>query len=295
MTLIPACTDNPHPGYCGVHSFCANKPNICGLAPPLSLIETDPASNSPTPGDHLTLMLQEPPVATLASQEFVWEKGPEIAMPLMFSVVCPTLVSVAVCDVMQTQWGTGKLWTKQAKRRLVGESATSVPVPLRETVCGLPGALSVTDSVPLRFPICLGLKATLTVQLAPAANELPQVWVCAKSPALVPVIAIPLIVKVVVPTLVSVTVFAGLDVPRTTAPRFRLVSESLAVVPTPVRPTFCGLPAALSVTLRVAVRVPLAVGLIVTLMLQLAPAANELPQVWVCTNPPHWFPQSQWR
>jgi hypothetical protein len=89
-----------------------------------------------------------------------------------------------------------------------------------------------------------------------------------------------------VPTLVSVTVFAGLDVPRTTAPKLRLVSESIAVVPSPVRPTFCGLPAALSVMLRVAVRVPLAVGLNLTLMLQLAPAANELPQVWVCAKSP---------
>src|SRR5258708_10052931 len=179
---------------------------------------------------------------------------------------------------------------KQPKLRCVGESSTSVPVPLRETVCGLPGALSVTDSVPLRFPICVGLKVTLTVQLAPAANELPQVWVCAKSPAAVPVIAIPLIVKVIVPTLVSVTVFAGLDVPRTTVPTLRLVSESFAVVPIPVRPTFCGLPAALSVTLRAAVRVPLAVGLNVTLMLQLAPAANELPQGWVCAKSPPLIP-----
>jgi hypothetical protein len=51
------------------------------------------------------------------------------------------------------------------------------------------------------------------------------------------------------------------------------------VVPIPVRLTVCGLPAALSVTLSVAVRVSDVVGLKVTLMLQLAPAANELAQV----------------
>jgi len=89
----------------------------------------------------------------------------------------------------------------------------------------------------------------------------------------------PLIVRVVVPTLVSVTVFARLVVPVATAPKLKLVGESFAVVPIPDRLTFCGLPEALSVTLSIAVRVPDAVGLNVTLMLQLAPAPSELPQV----------------
>jgi hypothetical protein len=88
-----------------------------------------------------------------------------------------------------------------------------------------------------------------------------------------------LIVKVVLPPLVSDTVFARLLVPMSTVPKFRLVGESFAVVPIPVRLTFCGLPAALSVTLSAAVRVPLAVGPNVTLIVQLPPAANELPQV----------------
>jgi len=95
------------------------------------------------------------------------------------------------------------------------------------------------------------------------------------------VIAMPVMLKLVVPTLVSITVFAALVVPMATVPILRLVGESFAVVPIPLRVTFCGLPAALSVTLSAAVRVPDAVGLNVTLMLQLAPAASELPQVWV--------------
>ena len=53
------------------------------------------------------------------------------------------------------------------------------PVPDSETCCGLPAALSVTFKVALRAPVVVGLKVTLTVQLALAANELPQVWVCA--------------------------------------------------------------------------------------------------------------------
>ena len=89
----------------------------------------------------------------------------------------------------------------------------------------------------------------------------------------------PLTVKVVVPTLVSVTVCAGLVVPMGTMPKFRMARERLAAVPIPARLTFCGLPAALSETLSIAVRVPDAVGLNVTVMLQLAPTASELPQV----------------
>jgi hypothetical protein len=59
------------------------------------------------------------------------------------------------------------------------------------------------------------------------------------------------------------------------------VGDSFAVAPIPLSVIFCGLPAALSVMLSAAVRVPLAVGLKVTLIVQLAPAASELPHVWV--------------
>ena len=53
------------------------------------------------------------------------------------------------------------------------------------------------------------------------------------------------------------------------------------LVPVPVRLTDCGLPVALSVTVTAAVGVPLALGVKVTLIVQLAPAATELPQVLI--------------
>jgi hypothetical protein len=61
------------------------------------------------------------------------------------------------------------------------------------------------------------------------------------------------------------------------------VGETLVVdaAPVPVRLTVCGLPAALSEILTVAVRVPAAVGVNVTLIVQLLLAATELPQVVV--------------
>ena len=78
---------------------------------------------------------------------------------------------------------------------------------------------------------------------------------------LVPVIATADMLKVLLPTFVSVTLLAALTLPLVMEPKFKLVGESFAVVPTPVRLTVCGVPAALSLTLRAAVRVPLAVGL----------------------------------
>jgi len=91
--------------------------------------------------------------------------------------------------------------------------------------------------------------------------------------------AIVVMVSEVVPTFVSVTVLAELVTQTATVPKLKVVGESLAVVPIPLSETFCGLPAALSVTLKVALRLPDAVGLNVMLMVQLALAASELPQV----------------
>ena len=40
-------------------------------------------------------------------------------------------------------------------------------------------ALSVTVSVPVREPVVVGVKVTFTVQLVLAANDAPQLFVCA--------------------------------------------------------------------------------------------------------------------
>src|ERR1700690_1843674 len=47
------------------------------------------------------------------------------------------------------------------------------PVPDSATLCGLPGALSVKFRLPVRSPVCVGVKVTLTMQLLPAASVLP--------------------------------------------------------------------------------------------------------------------------
>jgi len=65
--------------------------------------------------------------------------------------------------------------------RLVGETLVvdAAPVPVRLTVCGLPGALSKMLIDAVRAPAAVGVNVTLIVQLLFAATELPQVFVSA--------------------------------------------------------------------------------------------------------------------
>ena len=79
-------------------------------------------------------------------------------------------------------------------------------MPVRPTVCGLPAALSLTVSVPLRLPIAVGLKVTQLVLLARVAGLMGQLLLCPKSPLSVPVIVMPLIVIAELPAFESVTV-----------------------------------------------------------------------------------------
>ena len=65
--------------------------------------------------------------------------------------------------------------------------------------------MSVTVTLPFLGPVAVGVNVTLIVQLPPAATEVPQVLVCAKSPLFVPVIPILLMVRAVLPLFVNVT------------------------------------------------------------------------------------------
>jgi hypothetical protein len=177
------------------------------------------------------------------------------------------------------------------KLRNVAESRTAVPVPLKLTVCGLPGSLSRMTRVADRTPAAVGLNATVIVQLAspamlpPAVQELDSI---AKSSAFVPkavrgakLTTVRLeMVSGVLPRFVSMTVLREL-VPMSCAPKLRDVAERLTAVPVPLRLAVCGVLGALSVIVRVPVRLPGAVGLNVTWIVQLAPPATLVPQVLV--------------
>ena len=82
-------------------------------------------------------------------------------------------------------------------------SAGGAPVPVKLTVCGLPLALSVMLSVPVRVPWVEGLNVALIVQFPDIATLEPQVLVCAKS--LAPVLTAMLVMlRTAVPVLLRV-------------------------------------------------------------------------------------------
>ena len=64
----------------------------------------------------------------------------------------------------------------------VAEIVKSKLVPARANICGLPQLLLVTVRVPVLFPVIVGVKVTLIVQVPEGASGVTQVFVCAKSP-----------------------------------------------------------------------------------------------------------------
>jgi len=105
--------------------------------------------------------------------------------------------------------------------------AWAFPVPDSATVCGLFEALSLTESVPVRDPIWVGVKVTEIVQLFPPANALPQVFVCEKSPLVMMLV----MRSVALPLLLSVAFFALLVAVTTTVPKERAVGDRLMFAP----------------------------------------------------------------
>ncbi len=127
------------------------------------------------------------------------------------------------------------------KVALAGVStAWALPVPDSDTCCGLFVPLSLTESVPVRDPIWVGVKVTLIVQLAPGAKVAPHLVVCVK----LVVVVMLLMSSVPLPPLVSVTVFGLLDASTTTVPNERAVGETLI-------PLTCGSTVRLMYALRV--------------------------------------------
>ena len=99
----------------------------------------------------------------------------------------------------------------------------TIPFPVRATDWGLSLALSVIVIAPVRVPVVVGLKVTEIMQFPPAATELPQVLVWAKSP----LAAILVMLNVELPVFVSVTFWAGVVLLTYIEPKFRLVGDRL--------------------------------------------------------------------
>jgi hypothetical protein len=97
-------------------------------------------------------------------------------MLLTVRAVLPMLVSVSAIAALEVPRSVVRNTTLDA------DNFTCVPVPVRVIDCGLPLAVSVIVTVPLRTPLAVGWNLTLMIHSAATAKELPQVLLCAKSP-----------------------------------------------------------------------------------------------------------------
>jgi hypothetical protein len=125
------------------------------------------------------------------------------------------------------------------------ETEKSHAIPVSETDCGLPLALSVNVSDPVTGPGAVpaaGANVTMTVQLAPATKVAPHVVV---SPKLVEMVGGLVKFNTALPLLVSVTGGCGaLVVVNSWPPKARLETEiprtGALPVPAPVKATWIG-------------------------------------------------------
>src|SRR5437764_14767388 len=120
-------------------------------------------------------MLHDEPAASVLVQVRDWIAN-------WFALAPPRLIELIVSDAvpgLDRMNVNGALVVRRAcvpKLWDVGESETAAwtPVPVSVTICGLVMSESVMVSVPVRTPVVVGTKATLTRQLLPGARLPPQ-------------------------------------------------------------------------------------------------------------------------
>jgi hypothetical protein len=180
---------------------------VWGLLPALSVIFSVPVLVPPAVGSKKTPIVQLEPTATGLLQLLSTPKSAALGVAAVtVRAALPVFVTVKVCGrpLVPTYW-LGNVIVEGDK---LTAGAGRPPVPVRVTICGLPGALSAIVKVPVRLPLAVGVKVTGIWQASPAATEVPQLLVCAKSPE----IEIAML-SAALPALYNPTVSAALVVP----------------------------------------------------------------------------------
>src|SRR5437588_6667 len=222
---VPAGPVNPKSGAAVPFPLSGT---VCGPTPELSATDSVPVRAPKAAGVKVTLMVQFAPAAKVAglvgqalAPVLVAAKSPEAANELIVKAAVPVFVSVTVIGARSEERRVGK----ECRSGWAKHTTEDKPFPLSATVCGLPAALSPSDSVPVPAPKADGVSVTLRGQYPPAAKvaglvgqALAPVLVAAKSPDA----ANELIVKAAVPVFVSVTVIGALVVASNWLPKSRL-------------------------------------------------------------------------
>lgn len=170
-----------------------------------SVIVSAPVRVPAAVGVNVTFTVHWAPAASVEAQLLVSAKSPDAAILEISRIASPVLDSVTVCAELVEDTCCA------AKVKEEGESDATgpIPVPDSETEGGVPVALLLSVSEPVRVPRAAGTNTTLTVQVAPAPRLAGQLFVCVKSPDTTK----PLMDSVPVPVLVRITFFAELVVP----------------------------------------------------------------------------------
>src|SRR5580700_498606 len=173
-------------------------------------------------GVKVTVIVQVLPFVPLGGsglcemQASVSEKSPLAVMLAIERLLVPVFVSITFCVALEV------FTTALPKFKLLGLRLTpgSVPVPLRLITCVPAPSTMVIE--PVCPPAAVGVKVTvmLHVPLAASGLWLAQLSVSPKSLSLVTL----LIVRLLVPLLVSVTLCDTLVVPTTWLPKARVVA-----------------------------------------------------------------------
>jgi hypothetical protein len=149
---------------------------------------------------------------------------PVTAMLVIDSGPAPVLVIVTDCDALEVP----TVWLPND--RLVADKDTTgapTPVPLSAIDCGESVALSMIVIAAVRAPVVVGPKCPWMVQLAPAARLVPQLLPKENEETSVPVTAMLVIDRLVVPEFVMVTDCDALVVPTSWVPKEMLVLENV--------------------------------------------------------------------
>jgi hypothetical protein len=202
------------------------------------------------------------------------------------------LDSVSVCAAAVPLAGATK--SNDSADKLSAGAAGATPVPASATASGVLALLALTVRLALRAPVAVGVKPRTTVHCAPAASDCPALQLelpsTRKSAAWLPPSVKSPSVAVPLPLFDRVSVWVVASSPTvmlpksTAAPSTYCRSPVVASTPVPVRPTLCGEPLALLLTLRLPLAAPAPLGVKTTLIAQLAPAASVLPQAWLALN-----------
>ena len=172
-------------------------------------------------GVNVTTIVQFPGAATvppLSGQVLALVRAKLLAFAPVSVMLLTVRATLPVFDSVTVLGGLVVFTFCLLKVRLVGDRVAVGPTPVPDTpaVWGLLLALSVTVNVALRAPVAVGVKVTLIVQVPLAAKVeglMGQLLDCPKSPGLVPVKPMLVMLNAVLPGFERVTALAALGVP----------------------------------------------------------------------------------